>query len=198
MDATGVEVGVAEVPEPQWLDAAEQDTWRLYLLGNALLHDRIDRDLREAHDLSSAEYEVLVRLSEAPDRQLRMAELAEICNQSRSRLSHTIDRLQRDGLVTRQHCAADRRGVWAELTEEGFARLEVAARTHVAGVREYLVDAVPPEEFAALGRVFRAVIDRLAPDLPPSAVGTERAKELCPELYGASPTAQPTARSTGE
>lgn len=180
MDTTGV-----DVPEPQWLDEAEQHTWRLYLLGNALLQDRIDRDLRAAHDLSAAEYEVLVRLSEAPERQLRMAELAEICNQSRSRLSHTVDRLQRDGLVARHHCDADRRGVWAELTDPGLTRLEVAARTHVAGVRDYLVDVAAVDDFAAMGRVFRAVIDRLAPEIPPSAVPVERAQELCPELYAA-------------
>ncbi|MQA01287.1 MAG: MarR family transcriptional regulator [Streptosporangiales bacterium] len=130
-----------------------------------LLTEQLDKDLRADHHLSHAEYEVLVHLSEADDRTLRMAELAELANQSRSRLSHTVDRLQRDGLVERDTCADDKRGVWANLTDEGMRRLEKAARTHVAGVREYLVDAVGPADYAALGRAFEAIIDRFRPDL---------------------------------
>ena len=179
-------------PEPRWLDDAEQLSWRRYLLGNALRHERIDRDLRDGHALSAAEYEVLVRLSERPERSMRMAELADTCNQSRSRLSHTVDRLQRDGLVARHTCDADRRGVWADLTDEGFARLEVAARTHVAGVREYLVDTVSAEDFAAVGRVFQAVIDRLAPESP--GLGSLRAETIDPMDAQSASTKTPQPR----
>ena len=182
----------SRVPEPRWLDDGEQLSWRRYLLGAALLHERIDRDLQERHDLSAAEYEVLVRLSEAPDRSIRMAELAEVCNQSRSRLSHTVDRLQRDGLVARHTCDADRRGVWASLTAAGLGRLEEAARTHVAGVREYFVDAASAEDFATVGRVFQAVVDRLAPESP--GLGSLRAETADPPAGQTASTKTPQPR----
>lgn len=150
-------------PEPEWLDKEQQGVWRRYLMGSMLLTEQLDRDLRADHALSLAEYEVLVHLSESNGWQLRMAELAELTNQSRSRLSHTVDRMQRDGLVARFASEADRRGVWAGLTDEGFARLEKAARTHVAGVRKHFVDQVEPADFDALGRAFGRVIEGLKP-----------------------------------
>lgn len=147
----------ADPPEPAWLDDDQQRAWRHYLQGSMLLTEVLDKELRADHALSLAEYEVLVHLSEAPKRQLRMADLAALTKQSRSRLSHTVDRLQRDGLVSRDYCDADRRGVWARLTEEGRGRLKKAARTHVAGVRAYFVDAVDADDFVALGRAFDQV-----------------------------------------
>lgn len=155
-------------PEPTWLDEDEQGSWRRYLLGTMLLSEQLDRDLRADHHISHAEYEVLVHLSEAAGHTLRMAELADVANQSRSRLSHTVDRMERDGLVARHICDADKRGIWASLTDEGMERLRKAARTHVAGVREYLVDSVDPADLAVLGRVFQVIIDRFRPDLTPS------------------------------
>ena len=113
--------------EPRWLDAAQQRDWRAYVEGSVRLTDVLDRDLKVKHGLSMAEYEILVRLSEAPDHRLRMAELAEYASQSRSRLSHTVSRLECKGLVARGTCGADKRGVNAELTEEGFALLAKAA-----------------------------------------------------------------------
>ncbi|HEX6445027.1 MAG TPA: MarR family transcriptional regulator [Streptosporangiales bacterium] len=147
--------------EPRWLDDDEQRIWRSYLLGHARLNDLLDRDLREGHDLSLAEYEVLVRLSETDERSMRMAELAKVCNQSRSRLSHTVDRLAKDGLVTRHTCDHDRRGIWAILTDAGSRRLSEAACTHVRGVRKYFVDTVDKNDYRALGRAFDAILDNL-------------------------------------
>lgn len=149
------------VDEPRWLDEDEQRIWRSYVLGHARLNELLDRDLRQHHDLSLAEYEVLVRLSETEQRSMRMAELAAESNQSRSRLSHTVDRLAKDGLVARHTCDHDRRGVWAILTDEGFRRLEEAACTHVRGVREYFVDTVCGEDYRALGRAFEAILENL-------------------------------------
>lgn len=149
------------VEEPRWLDDDQQRVWRSYLRGHARLNELLDRDLREHHDLSLAEYEVLARLSEAENRSMRMAELAEVCNQSRSRLSHTVDRLAKDGLVARHTCDHDRRGIWAILTDVGFARLREAACTHVRGVREYFVDTVDQDDYRALGRAFDAVLGNL-------------------------------------
>lgn len=148
--------------EPRWLSRDEQSTWRTYLAGVGALTDQLDRELRQHHDLTMSEYEILVRLSETEGWQLRMAELAASSHQSRSRLSHAVDRLERDGLVVRRWCDADRRGVWAQLTDTGFARLAEAARTHVAGVRRYLVDAVGPADYAVIGRAFAAVTAAVA------------------------------------
>lgn len=155
-----------DVTRTRWLTSDQQRTWRSYLVGTTLLMDRLDRDLRERHDLSMPEYEILVRLSEAPEHRMRMAVLAGSVSHSRSRITHTVARLERDGLVTRQACASDGRGVEALLTETGLAKLQEAAHTHVEGVRQYLVDLADPEDFAAVGRVFDAVADKLVESNP--------------------------------
>src|SRR5690242_16266747 len=140
--------------EPRWLDADQQRDWRAYIEGSVRLADLLDRELKAQHGITAAEYEVLVRLSEAPDRRLRMAELAEHASQSRSRLSHPVARLECKGLVSRGTCGDDKRGVNAKLTDAGFAFLEKAARDHVATVREYFVDVLDPADLEAVGRAF--------------------------------------------
>jgi DNA-binding MarR family transcriptional regulator len=141
----------------RWLSAEQQQIWRAYLLGNARLHERLEKDLR-AYGLSLSEYEILVQLSEAPDRTQRMAELANGVHQSRSRLTHTISRMERADYVARFTCASDKRGVYARLTDKGYAVLVEAAPVHVAGVREAFVDVASADDLEALGRVFGAVI----------------------------------------
>ncbi len=140
-----------------WLDQDQQRVWRSFLGGVTVLLDQLDRDLRSKHDLSMAEYEILVRLSEASDRSIRMAELAAAVAHSRSRVTHTIARLERDGIVERFQCSSDGRGVTARLTDHGFSVLEQAAHTHVRGVHDYLVTQGSPDDFAALGRVMESV-----------------------------------------
>jgi DNA-binding MarR family transcriptional regulator len=144
-----------------WLDRQQQRSWRAFLVGTTLLMDRLDRDLREQHRLSLPEYEILVRLSEAEGNRLRMAVLADSVSHSRSRVTHTVSRMERAGLVARDACVSDGRGVEAVLTEQGRAALANAAPTHVAGVRQFLVDLVDDDDFEAVGRVFDAVTDRL-------------------------------------
>lgn len=144
-----------------WLDQQQQRSWRAFLVGTTLLMDRLDRDLREQHRLSLPEYEILVRLSEAEGNRLRMAMLADSVSHSRSRVTHTVSRMERAGLVARDACLSDGRGVEAVLTEQGRAALANAAPTHVAGVRQFLVDLVDDEDFEAVGRVFDAVTDHL-------------------------------------
>lgn len=144
-----------------WLDQEQQRSWRAFLVGTTLLMDRLDRELREQHRLSLPEYEILVRLSEADDHRMRMAMLADSISHSRSRVTHTVSRMEAAGLVVRDACLADGRGVEAVLTEQGQRALEDAAPTHVAGVRRLLVDLVAGEDFQAVGRVFNAVTDGL-------------------------------------
>jgi DNA-binding MarR family transcriptional regulator len=145
----------------RWLSASQQRAWRAYLLGTTQLMAQLDRDLNAGHGLSLPEYEIMVRLSEAPDNRMRMSELADSLNHSRSRLTHTVARMEEVGLLKRQSCGTDRRGVFAELTDSGWDRLREAAPTHVEGVRRYLVDAVSPDDLAAVGRAFTDVAEVL-------------------------------------
>ncbi|MGH3454819.1 MAG: MarR family winged helix-turn-helix transcriptional regulator [Nocardioidaceae bacterium] len=145
-----------------WLDADQQQAWRSYIIGTTRLLERLDRELREAHGLSLPEYEVLVRLSEADNRSLRMAELASSMSHSRSRTTHTIARMEAAGLVERFTCDQDGRGRWATLSDKGWKVLVEAAHTHVRGVREHLIDRLSPTQFATLGEAFDQIGAHLA------------------------------------
>jgi DNA-binding MarR family transcriptional regulator len=155
-----------ETHEPVWLDQQQQRSWRAFLVGTTLLMDRLDRDLRDQHRLSLPEYEILVRLSEAEGNRMRMAMLADSVSHSRSRVTHTVNRMETAGLVARDACLSDGRGVEAVLTDKGREALKEAAVTHVAGVRRLLVDLVAEEDFEAVGRVFDAVTDGLIESHP--------------------------------
>lgn len=127
--------------EPHWLTPAQQVVWRDSLAAVAWIREQLDADLRK-YNLDLNEYEVLVVLSEAPEHSVRMSQLAEGSNQSRSRLTHTVGRMEQAGLIERHTAANDRRGVIAKLTDEGFELLKRAAVDHVASVRRVLVDVV--------------------------------------------------------
>lgn len=142
-------------PVAGWLTESQQRVWRSYLLANTHINQYLDEAL-EAFGISLTEYEVLVRLSESPHQTLRMGELASSVGYSRSRLTHTIKRMERAGLVTRASCDSDGRGVQATMTEDGFALLRSAAPAHVDSVRRVFVDAIAPEDYAALGRAMQA------------------------------------------
>ena len=147
--------------ETQWLDEPQQRSWRALVMGTTLLMDRLDDDLRKAFDISLGEYEILVRLSEREGRRMRMAQIADALAHSRSRVTHTVDRMERAGWVVRSTTPEDGRGVVATMTDAGMALLERASHLHVTGVRGNLVDLVDSEDFAALGRVMDAVSDHL-------------------------------------
>ena len=145
-----------------WLDADQQRDWRAFIEGSVRLIDLLDARLREQHELTLAEYEILVRLSEAPGRSMRMAELADLAYYSRSRLSHRIRRLEDRQLVRRKTAIDDGRGVVATLTDTGFALLERAAPDNLRSVREHFVDVVETADLQAIGRAMRAVTDSLS------------------------------------
>jgi DNA-binding MarR family transcriptional regulator len=159
-----------------WLTSSQQRNWRAYLLGTTLLMERLDRDLRERHGLSLPEYEILVRLSEAPDRELRMAELADSVKNSRSRVTHTVKRLEEAGYIVRRACESDGRGVIAALTDAGFAKLASAAPDHVESVRQGLIDVVTPEELDTIGRGFAKVGERLETGRPDPVLSVRHAQ----------------------
>jgi DNA-binding MarR family transcriptional regulator len=135
--------------------------WRAYVVGKALLDSRLNRDLQEEHQLALADYELLVRLSEAPSGQSRMSTLAEQVASSKSRISHQIGRMEKAGLVRRQECPSDGRGVIAVLTGRGLEVLRNAAPTHVRGVRDNLVDLLSDAERAVLAEVFERIMSHL-------------------------------------
>jgi DNA-binding MarR family transcriptional regulator len=145
----------------RWLDPDEQRTWRAYLTASRVLMDTLDRELQREAGMPHAYYEILVQLSEAPGRQLRMSELAQAAGSSRSRLSHAVARLEAAGWVRREECPTDRRGQIAVLTDEGFATLAAAAPGHVEGVRRHLFDALSPAQVDQLRRISETLAEHL-------------------------------------
>ena len=145
----------------RWLTEDEQRLWRGWLAASMLLPERLNRDLQEQHGLTGTDYQVLVELSESPERRMRMSTLAERTQLSRSRLSHQVDRMTAAGLVTRQECAQDGRGMFAVLTEQGWETIVAAAPDHVESVRRNLVDRLTPEQFEAFGQACITVADAL-------------------------------------
>jgi DNA-binding MarR family transcriptional regulator len=137
----------------RWLDDTEQAAWRVYLQATMQLVQQLDGELQREAGLPLAYYQTLAMLSEAPDRTLRMSVLAQRTWSSRSRLSHAVDRLEERGWVRRLSCPGDRRGAYAQLTDEGFAVLVAAAPSHVASVRRHLFDRLGPGEVAALAEI---------------------------------------------
>ena len=147
----------------RWLTAEEQRLWRGWLAASMLLPDRLNRDLQEQHGLTGTDYQILVELSESPDRRMRMSTLADRTQLSRSRLSHQIDRMTKAGLVVRELCQADARGTYAVLTDHGWDTIVAAAPDHVESVRRHLLDRLTPEQFAALGEACIIIADGLRP-----------------------------------
>jgi DNA-binding MarR family transcriptional regulator len=148
-------------PAGGWLTAEQQQHWRSFRSGAARLIAVLDHELEAQSGLSTHEYEVLVRLSERPGRTMRMSELADGVVHSRSRLTHTIRRMEAAGLVGRTPCAEDARGVNCTMTALGWSRLVAAAPGHVQSVRDHLVDVLTPAQFAALGEAMQVVADRI-------------------------------------
>ncbi|WP_091302618.1 MarR family winged helix-turn-helix transcriptional regulator [Micromonospora halophytica] len=145
----------------RWLDHDEQQTWRAFLTASRALTETLDRELQHDAGMPHAYYEILVRLSEAPQRRLRMSELAESTGSSRSRLSHAAARLEAAGWIRREECPTDRRGQIAVLTDSGFATLAAAAPGHVEGVRRHLFDALSPAQVDQLRRISETLVAHL-------------------------------------
>lgn len=144
---------------PRWLSESEQQAWRGWIDASRRVLAATDRQLRADAGLTIDDYEVLVRLSEAPGRRMRMSDLAAAVTNSPSRLSQRVDRLAREGVVERERCAHDARVWWVVLTGAGFARLENAAVGHVEEVRRAFIDRLSPAEVEFLGPVLARLAD---------------------------------------
>jgi DNA-binding MarR family transcriptional regulator len=147
--------------ETRWLDENEQRTWRTFMVATQFLFELLQRELERGTAVPGPYYEVLVRLSEAPARRLRMSELADRSQSSRSRLSHTIARLEEAGWVSRERCPSDRRGSFAVLTDAGFGALEAAAPVHVEGVRTHLFDQLNTAQLDELRTISEQLLSHL-------------------------------------
>jgi DNA-binding MarR family transcriptional regulator len=149
--------------DTRWLSDEEQDVWRNFAAATSMLQAHIEAQLQREGGMPHTYYEVLVALSEAPGRTLRMSELADARFSSRSRLSHAVARLEASGWVRREACPTDKRGAWAVLTPAGFAALEAAAPSHVETVRQSLFDPLSPEQVEQLGEIMAAIRAKMSP-----------------------------------
>jgi DNA-binding MarR family transcriptional regulator len=149
--------------EPRWLTDEEKCAWMGWVFATRLFWEEIERDLAEDADMPFGYYDILVMLSEHPDRRMRMSELAEWTQSSRSRLSHAVSRLEELGWVRRESCPDDRRGQLAVLTDAGFAALEAAAPLHVESVRQHFFDVLTPEQVGQVSEITHALLDHLLP-----------------------------------
>ncbi|MFD5576681.1 MarR family winged helix-turn-helix transcriptional regulator [Streptomyces pseudogriseolus] len=161
----------AAAGEPRWLTDEEQRVWRAYVDATTLLEDHLDRQLQRDAGMPHVYYGLLVKLAEAPHRRLRMTELAKDAKITRSRLSHAVARLERNGWVRREDCPSDKRGQFAVLTDEGMEVLRRHAPGHVNAVRQAVFDRLTPEQQKSLGEIMGIVAVGLQPceagaDLP--------------------------------
>jgi DNA-binding MarR family transcriptional regulator len=150
--------------DPRWLTDAEQHTWRSFLAFGRLLNENLDRQLQRDAAMPHGYYMLLAMLSEAPDRALRMTDLARATNTSQSRISHAVARLEEHGWVIRRRCGTDGRGQYAMLTDKGFQAVVAAAPGHVEEVRRSLFDHLTDQQVAMLGEAFDAALAALDPD----------------------------------
>jgi DNA-binding MarR family transcriptional regulator len=145
------------------LDEREMSAWHALIHAHARIVRLLEAELESEQGLTLPAYEVLAHLSEAPDRRLRMSELAAFAVLTPSGLTRLVDKLARDGLVERARCASDARVVYAVLTPAGAARLKAAYPTHLRGVRDHLVNRLDPAQLEALA----AALGPLASSCPP-------------------------------
>ena len=144
-----------------WLSDAEQAAWRGFLEVWRLLMAQLETELQRDQGLSHADYQVLVHLSEAPGRRVRMSDLSAQALLSRSRLSHQVRRMEQAGLVRREGCPTDRRGAFAVLTDHGWQTIQAAAAGHVRAVRQHLFDHLSEEQVGELLTMLAPVAEHL-------------------------------------
>jgi DNA-binding MarR family transcriptional regulator len=137
--------------------------WRRYIVASRRLLEALDSDLA-GHELSMPDYEILAQLSDAPDRRMRMSELADVAMLSRSRLSHRMKVMEKAGWVRREACPIDKRGFFAVMTPKGWKAIEAAAPDHVNSVRQRFVDLLDKQDQIILAEIFSRVGDELRKD----------------------------------
>ena len=157
--------------EPQWLDEQEMQAWLRLLRVVMLLPGALDRQLRQDAGLTHASYMVLACLSGAPERSMRMSELARVTATSQSRLSHAVAGLEQRGWVQRRPCPQDGRGQIATLTDDGVQVLVDTAPGHAAKVRSLVFDPLSPSDVEHLSAVAERLVTQLEADQTSGAAG---------------------------
>jgi DNA-binding MarR family transcriptional regulator len=155
----------ATSPTPKWLNSTEMKAWREYIVSSRRLLEALDLDLAD-HDLSMADYEILAQLSDAPNRRMRMSELADVAMLSRSRLSHRMKVMEKAGWIKRESCPSDKRGSFAVMTAKGWKAIAAAAPDHVESVRNRFIDHLSKTDQVALAAIFEKVGTALREDSP--------------------------------
>ncbi len=150
--------------DPKWLNPSERDLWLKLNALATLMPNAVEAQLKRDAGVNLFEYHVLAMLSEAPGHTLLMSNLAFRTNSSLSRLSHVVARLEKLGWITRSACATDGRATNAELTAEGFAKIEQAAPGHVESVRRIVFDALTEAQVAQLSELLTPVLASIDPD----------------------------------
>lgn len=146
-------------PRSTRLRPEEMRAWRAFLVAHSRATRLLEDELIEVHDLPLAWYDVLVQLAEAPDRRLRMSDLAGAVLLSRSGVTRLVDRLEREGLVARTKCRDDARGTFTVLTEAGLDRLRQASGTHLDGVRRHVTGRFTDEELETFAQLMGRLVD---------------------------------------
>ena len=146
---------------PRWLNAEERRAWLAFITTANMLNRRLDQQLTRDDGLSHLQYEILVRLGDTPEHELRMTELAAAMLNSKSKLTYQIDRLEKSGLVRRRTSSGDMRAIYAVLTDAGREKLHDAAPGHVATVRELFIDVLTPAQLTAIGDGLGEIARRL-------------------------------------
>ncbi|MEY9964080.1 DNA-binding MarR family transcriptional regulator [Streptacidiphilus sp. MAP12-16] len=147
--------------DPRWLDDTEQRAWRAFLRMQAQLTARLGRELQADSELSLADYDVLVHLTDPAGGRLRILELARELDWEKSRMSHHLSRMVKRGLICREECPADGRGAFIAITPAGRAAIEAAAPRHVETVRRLVFDALSPDQVSALAEVSERILEQL-------------------------------------
>src|SRR5215210_1290323 len=142
---------ISNYPTPVLLTEQELAAWRGMLRAHSELVKALDAELAREHDLPLSSYEVLLFLNDSPNGRMRMSELADSVLLSRSGLTRLVDRRERDGLLRRERCESDARGLFAEITPEGRRIFDAARRTHLDGVRERFLSRFSRDELRAMG-----------------------------------------------
>jgi len=148
------------------LDADEMAAWHAFIRAHARVVRLLESELEAEQNLTLPAYEVLAHLTEAPERRLRMSDLAAVSVLTPSGLTRVVDKLVREGYVERQRCGSDARVVYAAVTDAGVARVQEAYPTHLSGVRRHLVDRLTPEQLAAI----RDALEPLTADCPSTSI----------------------------
>jgi DNA-binding MarR family transcriptional regulator len=148
---------VSEISDPEW------DVWRTFYAMRRQLDHALEQQLQRDAGISRPDFEILLSLFEATDRQLRANALVERLGWEKSRVSHQVTRMERRGLVKRRECDSDLRGTWIQLTTEGSRAVLGSMRDHAATIRRYFFDVLSTDEIAALSSASHRVLDAIHP-----------------------------------